>query len=126
MSAIREDLKYTKEHEWVRASASIAETGITDYAQHELGDIVFVELPETGKIVKAGESLGTIEAVKTVADIFAPVSGTVIAVNSALSGQADLVNKDPFGQGWMVKIRMSAPGEFENLLSPANYRSLIG
>jgi glycine cleavage system H protein len=118
MSEIKNDRRYTKEHEWVLRSGDSVEMGITDYAQHELGDIVFVELPETDRKVQAGESLGTIEAVKTVADLFSPVSGTVTAVNSALGEQADLVNKDPYGQGWMVKIKMSNPAELDALLTP--------
>jgi glycine cleavage system H protein len=124
MSDIKNDLRYTKEHEWVRRSGDAVEMGITDYAQHELGDIVFVELPEADRPVQAGESLGTIEAVKTVADLFSPVSGTVTAVNSALGEQADLVNKDPYGQGWMVKIKMSNPAEYSALLTPEAYKAL--
>ena len=123
---VPEDLKYTKEHEWVRGEGNIATIGITDYAQGELGDVVFVELPKIGAIVKQLEPMGTIEAVKAVSDVFSPVSGEVAEVNGALANRPELANKDPYGEGWFVKIKMSNPAELGNLLSPADYKALIG
>ncbi len=126
MSKVPEELKYTKEHEWVKVDGDVAIVGITDYAQSELGDIVYVELPEVGRKVEKGEAVATIEAVKTAADVYAPVSGEVIEVNSALEEHAELVNKDPYGEGWIVKIKMSNPDELNELLSAEEYRKLIG
>ena len=121
---IPENLRYTKEHEWVLVEDDLATVGITDYAQSELGDIVFVELPEVGDEVKALESFGTIEAVKTVADLYSPASGTVEEVNEALRDNPELVNHDPYGEGWMIKIRFSEIPE-EDLLSAEEYRQLV-
>jgi len=121
-----ENLKYTKDHEWLMIDGDTGTCGITDYAQGELGDVVFVELPAVGKVVKQHESLGTIEAVKAVSDIYAPVSGSVVEVNEALSKTAELVNKDPYGKGWMVKIKLSNPSELAGLLGAAAYKSLVG
>ncbi|MGA2622731.1 MAG: glycine cleavage system protein GcvH [Bacteroidota bacterium] len=121
-----ENLKYTKEHEWIRPEGATGLVGITDYAQGELGDVVFVELPAKGKQVKQGESLGTIEAVKAVSDIYAPVSGEVVEVNPALEKSPDLVNKQPYDKGWMVKISIKIPNELSNLLDAKHYRELIG
>jgi len=121
---IPENLRYTKEHEWALVEDDLATVGITDYAQSELGDIVFVELPEVGDEVKALESFGTIEAVKTVADLYSPASGTVEEVNEALRDNPELVNHDPYGEGWMIKIRFSEMPE-EDLLSAEEYRQLI-
>lgn len=121
-----ENLKYTKEHEWIRPEGATGVVGITDYAQGELGDVVFVELPAKGKQVKQGESLGTIEAVKAVSDIYAPVSGEVVEVNPALEKSPDLVNKLPYDKGWMVKISIKNPAEINNLLDAKHYRELIG
>ena len=126
MSKVPEELKYTKEHEWVRVDGDVAIVGITDYAQSELGDIVYVELPEVGRKVEKGEAVATIEAVKTAADVYAPVSGEVVEVNSALEEHAELVNKDPYGEGWIVKIKMSNPDELNELLSAEEYKKLIG
>jgi glycine cleavage system H protein len=122
-----ENLKYTKEHEWVRVeNDSIGVVGITDYAQSELGDIVYVELPQIGKQVKQLEPFGTIEAVKAVSDLFSPLSGEVIEVNEKLKDSADLINKDPYGEGWIIKIKISDLSELNNLLSAEDYKKLIG
>src|SRR6266478_7964723 len=111
MSDIPADLKYAKSHEWVRATGSVATVGITDHAQHELTDVVFVELPEVGRKVKAGEPCAVVESVKTASDIYSPVSGEVIDSNKALADKPDLVNSDPYGEGWFYKIRMTDPAE---------------
>lgn len=121
-----DNLKYTKDHEWLLVDGDAGTVGITDYAQGELGDVVFVELPAAGKSVKAHETFGTIEAVKAVSDLYAPVSGTVIEVNKDLEGSPELVNKDPYGKGWMVKIKITNPAELGDLLSSAAYKELIG
>jgi glycine cleavage system H protein len=122
-----ENLKYTKEHEWIKVEDNqIGVVGITDYAQSELGDIVYVELPQIGKIVKQLESFGTIEAVKAVSDLFSPVSGEVIEVNEKLKDSPDLINKDPYGEGWIIKIKINDLKELDNLLSAQEYRKLIG
>jgi glycine cleavage system H protein len=122
-----ENLKYTKEHEWVRVeNDSIGVVGITDYAQSELGDIVYVELPQIGKQVKQLEPFGTIEAVKAVSDLFSPLSGEVIEVNEKLKDSTDLINKDPYGEGWIIKIKISDLSELNNLLSAEDYKKLIG
>jgi glycine cleavage system H protein len=123
---IPEDLKYTKDHEWIRIQGDTGTIGITDYAQGELGDVVFVELPPVGKSVKQHESFGTIEAVKAVSDLYAPVSGSVTDVNAAVAASPDAVNKDPYGKGWMVKVKLSNAGEAAGLLDAAAYRTLIG
>ncbi len=122
---IPEDLRYTKDHEWARLEGNKATVGISDYAQSELSDIVYVELPEVGKRVKMGETLGTIEAVKTVADLYSPLSGKVIEVNTALKDDPSLVNRDPYGEGWMVKLEVSDPGEWDRLMSAEEYKKLI-
>ena len=123
---VRDDLYYTKEHEWAKVEGDTAIVGITDYAQSELGDILYVELPDVGKTVSAGDVLATVEAVKAVSDVYAPLSGEVIEVNEALSTTPEVINKDPYGEGWMVKIKISNPDEVNQLLSPADYRNLIG
>ena len=120
------DLKYTKEHEWVRIEGNVGVVGITDYAQGELGDVVFVELPAKGRTVKSGDTFGTIEAVKAVSDLYAPVSGEVLEVNAALAANSELVNKEPYGGGWMLKIKIADAGELSGLLDAAAYRALIG
>ncbi len=122
---IPKDLKYTAEHEWVSVDQGIATVGVTDYAQGELGDVVFVELPEVGATVKQMESFGTIEAVKAVSDLFAPVSGEVVETNLVLADAPDTVNKDPYGTGWMIRIKMSDPSELDSLLSPDDYKDKI-
>ncbi len=121
-----ENLKYTKDHEWVSIDGNVGTVGITDHAQGELGDVVFVELPSVGKAVKQHESFGTIEAVKAVSDLYAPVSGSVAEVNGDLTSTAELVNKDPYGKGWMVKIKLSRPEEVSGLLSASAYKALVG
>jgi glycine cleavage system H protein len=118
-------LKYTKDHEWVRVEGDIAVVGITDYAQSQLGDIVYVDVQTEGETLAQGDMFGAIEAVKTVADAFMPVSGEVAEVNAALESAPELVNKDPYGEGWMVKIKMTDPAQIEGLLTPANYAKLI-
>ncbi|HEY3781658.1 MAG TPA: glycine cleavage system protein GcvH [Fimbriimonadaceae bacterium] len=118
------DLKYTKSHEWVRVESGVATIGITDYAQSELGDVVFVETPPVSKTVAAGESLGTIESVKTVSDLYAPVGGTVTEINSALASKSELLNEDPYGLGWIVKIKLDGSGD-GHLMDAAEYSKSI-
>jgi glycine cleavage system H protein len=121
------NVRFTKEHEWVRAGdGDEVSVGVTDFASGELGDIVYVELPKVGAEVTAMQSMGTIEAVKTVADLYAPLSGVVTAVNTALEKQPDLVNKDPFGDGWFVRVKMKNRKEFEALMDRAAYQAMIG
>lgn len=120
---IPDDLRYTEEHEWVRIEDDLAVVGITDYAQNELGDIVFIELPEVGDDVVATEAFGTIEAVKTVSDLYSPVSGTVEEVNEALTDSPDLVNKEPYSDGWMIKVKYTEIPE--NLLNAKEYRRMV-
>ena len=115
------NLLYTKDHEWVKEDGKIATIGITDFAQSQLGDIVFVDIQTDGVYLDAGEEFGAVEAVKTVADLLMPVSGTVIEVNPELVGAPQLVNSDPYGEGWMIKIEMSAPEELNGLLKPDVY-----
>ncbi|RPD49759.1 glycine cleavage system protein GcvH [Hymenobacter sediminis] len=119
-------LKYTKEHEWIRVEGDVAFIGITDHAQKELGDIVYVDIDTLDKEVAQNEVFGTVEAVKTVSDLFSPISGTVLEVNSALDGSPELVNSDPYGEGWMVKMSISNPAELEGLLSAEVYGELVG
>ena len=122
-----DDLRYTKDHEWVRLDADgLAAVGVTDYAQSELGDIVFVEIEPVGTEVEAEGSFGTVEAVKTVSELFAPVAGTVEAVNEALEDAPESVNADPYGEGWMVKLRPSDPASVEALMSADEYKEMIG
>ncbi|MFZ1687966.1 MAG: glycine cleavage system protein GcvH [Flavobacteriales bacterium] len=120
------DLKYTKDHEWIRVEGDTAVIGITEFAQSELGDIVFVDIGSVGQELKAEEVFGTVEAVKTVSDLFMPVSGTVLEVNPALDSDPASVNKDPYGAGWMVKVKMSNPGEAAGLLSADAYQAVVG
>ncbi|KAA6319894.1 Glycine cleavage system H protein [termite gut metagenome] len=119
------DLKYTKEHEWIRLEGDVAYVGITDYAQIQLGDIVFVDIPTVGETLNAGDVLGTIEVVKTVSDIFLPVSGEVLEQNEALEANPELINSDPYGKGWLVKIKPASPNDFSTLLDVKAYRALI-
>ena len=123
---VPDNLKYTKEHEWILIEGDVATVGVTDFVQGELGDVVFVELETEGETLGEGETFGTIEAVKTVSDLFMPLSGDVIEVNAALEDTPDLVNSDPFGDGWMIKIKLSDPSEADNLLSVEDYKALIG
>src|ERR1039457_5767901 len=126
MSNIPSDLKYTKSHEWVRVSGNTAAVGITDHAQHELTDVVFVELPEAGRKVEAGEAFAVVESVKTARDIYSPVSGEVVELNKPVTHKPDLVNTEPYAGGWFFKIRLSNPAELNALLSPEDYRTQIG
>jgi glycine cleavage system H protein len=120
------DLKYSKEHEWVRTDGNVATIGITDYAQGELGDIVFVELPSVGDGVSHMEPFGTIEAVKAVSDLFSPVSGKVVEVNAVLDDDPMVINRDPYGEGWMIKVEIADTAQLEQLLDVTGYRSEIG
>lgn len=121
-----EDLRYTKEHEWVRVAGDVGAIGITDHAQKELGDIVYVDLPKVGANIEQGKSLGSVESVKAVSDIYSPVSGEVIEVNDSLAQAPEKLNQDPHGAAWLVKIRMSAPDEAKKLLSAADYQAYVG
>ena len=120
-----DDLKYTKEHEWLAAHGNVGTVGITHYAQSELGDIVYVELPAVGSPVVAGEEFGTVESVKAVSEIFAPASGEVLEVNGALGSSPEVINKDPYGDGWLLKIKLADPKELDSLMSAAEYRKHI-
>jgi glycine cleavage system H protein len=122
---IPEDLLYTKEHEWVRVDGDTVEIGITDYAQSELGDIVFVELPEDGAILEAAQPFGTIEAVKAVSELFSPVTGTVAAVNSMIEEDAGVINRDPYGDGWMIKAKLTDKVQLDDMLKAEQYKELI-
>jgi glycine cleavage system H protein len=119
------DLKYTKDHEWIRIEGTSATVGITEYAQGELGDVIYIDITP-GKEVEQHESFGTVEAVKTVSDLYAPVAGAVTEVNTALNDAPETVNKDPYGDGWLVKMTMSNPSEADGLLSSEDYKKLIG
>jgi glycine cleavage system H protein len=119
-------LRYTKDHEWISLDGNTATIGITDYAQRELGDIVFVEVDTIGKTLEAGAVFGTVEAVKTVSDLFLPVNGTLTELNPALSGAPELVNNDPYGEGWMIKMTVNNPADVEALLDAAGYEALVG
>jgi glycine cleavage system H protein len=119
------NLLYTKDHEWLRIEGDMAYAGVTDFAQGELGDIVFIEIETLGETLEKEEVFGTIEAVKTVSDMFMPVSGEILEVNPALEDTPDVVNKDPYGKGWMVKIKITNPSEVNDLLSPEKYKALL-
>ncbi len=120
--SIPDDLQYTKSHEWVRMEGDTATIGITDHAQEELGDVVFVELPEVGSTIEAGDSFGTVESVKAVSDLYTPVGGEVVEVNSSLEDAPEKINDDPYGEGWIVKLRTS---EEADLLSPEEYEKIV-
>jgi glycine cleavage system H protein len=126
MTNVPADLKYAKSHEWVRVSGDVATVGITDHAQHELTDVVFVELPEVGRQVKAGEACAVVESVKTASDIYSPVTGQIVEVNNAVVANPALVNTEPYTGGWFYKVKLSQPAEFNILLSPETYRAQIG
>jgi glycine cleavage system H protein len=128
MSKIPEDRVYTKEHEYLHTTDhdGVVEVGITDYAQGELGDVVYVDLPKVGATFGKMEPFGTIEAVKAVSELFCPVAGEVVEVNTAIEGDPSVINKDPYGAGWMIKLRVKNPGEVKELLAPADYASHIG
>lgn len=120
-----ENLRYTKDHEWISLEGNVATIGITDFAQRELGDIVYVDINTVGKALNAEEIFGTVEAVKTVSDLFLPVAGTVTEVNSALNDQPEAVNSDPYGAGWMVKVTVNNPADVEQLMDAAAYSALV-
>ena len=120
------NLRYTKDHEWISLEGNVATIGITDYAQRELGDIVYVEVDTIGKSLEAGEVFGTVEAVKTVSDLFLPVSGTITELNPILAGKPELVNNDPYGEGWMVKMTVNNPADVESLMDAAAYEAEVG
>jgi glycine cleavage system H protein len=120
-----EKLKYTKDHEWIRIEADTGFIGITDYAQGELGDIVFIELPAVGKKVEQRQAFGTVEAVKAVSDLYSPVTGEVLEVNKKIHDSPELVNKDPYEQGWMIKVKIEKPAELDSLLDVAAYKKLV-
>ena len=121
-----ENLRYTKDHEWIKLEGNVATIGITDFARSELGDIVYVEIETKGKSLTAETVFGTVEAVKTVSDLFLPVSGTITEVNPALEAQPELVNTDPYGEGWMVKMTVDNPDDVEKLMDAAAYEKLVG
>ena len=126
MSNVPEGLRYTKDHEWAKLEGKRARIGITDFAQDQLTDVVYVELPPIGKAVKQGEPIGTVESVKAVSEIFAPISGTVVDVNKALVDKPELVNKDPYGDGWMVVLDVTEPAQANALMDSTGYRTHIG
>jgi glycine cleavage system H protein len=119
------NLRYTKEHEWIRMDGNDAVIGITDFAQHELGDIVYVEIETVGQQLKTGDIFGTVEAVKTVSDLFLPINGTITEVNSKLNANPELVNNDPYGEGWMVKMKPDNPADLDGLMDAKAYESLV-
>lgn len=120
-----EGLRYTKDHEWAKQDGDVVVVGVTHYAQDQLGDVVFIEMPAIGRKIAAGEAFGVVEAVKTVSDLYAPVGGEIVAVNSALADEPGLVNQSPYEQGWMVKIRPTNPAEYDSLLDAPGYTSLL-
>ncbi len=123
---VPENLKFTKDHEWIRVEGDMAVVGVTEFAQGELGDVVFIEIETEGETLAKEEVFGTIEAVKTVSDMFMPVGGEVVEINATLEDTPDVVNKDPFGEGWMIKIKIADASELDELLSPDAYKELIG
>ena len=123
---VPENLKYTKDHEWLKIEGDTALVGITDFAQHELGDIVFIEVETVGETLAAGETFGTVEAVKTVSDMFMPVAGEVLEFNEELTTQPEIINKDPYEKGWVVRVKLTDPSGLGELLDAAQYRTLIG
>ena len=125
-SKVPGDLKYANSHEWLRISGDTATVGITDHAQHELTDVVFVEVPPVGRKVKAGEAVAVVESVKTASDVYSPVSGEVVESNKAVTEKPDLVNSDPYGQGWFYKIKLSQPAEADKMMSATQYGAQIG
>jgi len=121
MANIPDDLHYSKDHEWVRVEGDVAVVGITDYAQDSLGDVVYVELPKTGDSFAANESFGSVESVKAVSEVFCPISGDIAGVNESLNDAPEKVNEDPYGDGWMIRVTMSNPGEVDSMLTAAEY-----
>ena len=126
MSAVLPDLRYTKSHEWMKIEGDTATIGITDHAQEELGDIVYIELPEVGRVLSADQPFGTVESVKAVSELYAPVSGEVVAVNDALVGGEAVINDSPYESGWMIKVRLKNPAEAESLLDADAYQAELG
>jgi glycine cleavage system H protein len=124
--SIPQHLRYTKDHEWVSVDGDIATVGITHYAQDQLGDIVFVDIDTVGRTLDAEAVFGSVEAVKTVSDLFLPVSGTILEKNTAIDASPEIVNSDPYGEGWMIRVRMSDPGQFDGLMDAEAYRQLTG
>jgi len=122
---VPEDLRYSTEHEWIRVEGDLARVGITDYAQSELGDIVYVDLPKVGAKVEFMGKFGEVESVKVASEIFSPAAGEVVEINGALDGEPELVNKDPYGQGWLIALRLSDAGDLDKLLSAEGYRELV-
>lgn len=122
---IPQELKYTSEHEWIRLEGDVAYVGITDYAQKQLGDIVFVDIPSVGETLEAGEVFGSIEVVKTVSDLFIPVAGEILEQNGTLEENPELVNKDPYGEGWLIKIKPAAAGDLDDLLDAGAYKEAL-
>ena len=123
---VPDELKYTEEHEWIRVEGDEIVVGVTDFAQGELGDVVFIEIETEGEVLEKGDTFGTIEAVKTVSDLYMPVDGEVIEANAALEDTPELVNSQPFGDGWMIRIKLSDPSQLDGLTSAEAYRSFIG
>jgi len=121
MANVPDNLHYSKDHEWVRVENGVAIVGITDHAQEQLGDVVYVELPKAGESFSANESFGSVESVKAVSEIFTPISGEIAEVNESLTDEPEKVNKDPYGEGWMIKVKMGTPGEVDSLLTGAEY-----
>jgi len=121
MASVPDDLKYTKTHEWARVDGDVATIGITDHAQAELGDITYLDLPASGRMLAIDEQFGEVESVKAVSELFAPISGEVLEANTAIANTTEIVNEDPFGSGWLIKIRISDPGELAGLMDPADY-----
>jgi glycine cleavage system H protein len=121
MANIPDDLHYSKDHEWVRVDGNVAVVGITDYAQESLGDVVYVELPKVGDDFAANESFGSVESVKAVSEVFSPVTGEIVGTNEALADTPEKVNQDPYGDGWMIRVQMSNPGEVDSMLTAAEY-----
>ena len=121
-----ENLRYTKEHEWVRVEGDVGIIGITSHAQNEFGDIVYVDLPKAGAVIQQGKTIGSVESVKAVSDIYTPVSGEVVEVNGLLTESPETLNQDPYGTGWLVKIKLSEPGEAAKLLTAAEYQAFVG
>jgi glycine cleavage system H protein len=121
MANVPDNLHYSKDHEWVRVENGVAIIGITDHAQEQLGDVVYVELPKAGESFSANESFGSVESVKAVSEIFTPISGEIAEVNESLTDEPEKVNKDPYGEGWMIKVKMGTPGEVDSLLTAAEY-----
>ena len=126
MSNTPSELKYTKSHEWVRLEGDVATIGITDFAQSELGDVVYVDLPTVGRVLASGDSFGSVESVKTVSEVYAPIGGEVVEVNEALGAQSELINSDPYGKGYMIKIRVADASQVDGLLDAAGYAAISG